>query len=434
MKLKAVSLLTLLLPFASFAQPIASAADVEGPCASVEVSKPFVFHGRRLEEIPDIREPELRLANQFFSSGCWGHGYQKLDEYEKAHPQDNHHHYVRARFRLMYGRFLEAESELRTALDRDPDFHSAKVLLAFIRQQQDRYAEARQLIGEVEKRSPSDLWVFMNNLRFEAREKPTPRLRKQLMEILRNPQFPPNAREEAAALGMSLPRQSNEEVEEFMWARLDVTSSIDEEFKIFELAKRLSEVGNRFEQARGLLESERARNLDFQQFPLAKILLAQAYLIEAAKISPRPTADNEAYIDKATVALQANYRALRQYVEHRPQAKVLEPFLTYKPKPETADAEGRTPLCNAVRELDIERVVALLDRGANPNGRCEGYSIIGHVMLNNPRTKNRERQAITHILLSRDAEPRLHELHNCELPKYGDCGLILLPIITREME
>jgi hypothetical protein len=156
--------------------------------------------------------------------------------------------------------------------------------------------------------------------------------------------------------------------------------------------------------------------------------------MKAATLSPVPSAANQALIDKATAALQADYPALREYVAHRPQAKVLEPFLDYRPKPELPDADGRTPLCNAVRRLDIEGVLEILNHGADPNGRCEAYTMLGHVMLNNPNAKNAQRQAVTRILMSRGAEPSIDEVTFCGQAKYGDCSRILLPIVERRAQ
>jgi hypothetical protein len=405
----------------------------EDICAWVKVSPPIKFHGKTLEEIPDIREPILRLSNQLLSTGCDGQAYKRLTAFAAKYPENLHAKYVEARFEWGYAGLRASESVLLEVLSRDPGFLSAKVLLAGIRVHQGRYEDARKLLDEVEKQSPTDLWIFMNRLRLQAREKPSRALRRRLMEIVKSDEFPPNAREEAADLGISLPMQSNLELEEFMWARLDVKSNMDS-CKIAALAKRLSEVGERFEETRKLLESNRAQLSGCLKFPETRLLLGQAYLMEAAKIAPGPSPQNEELIEKATIAIQADYPALRAYVEGRPQAGVLEPFLHYRPKPEVADADGHTPMCNAVRELQSERVLRLLNLGADPNGRCEGRSIMGHVMFVHANERAKERQTIVRALLSRDGEPTPDELTQCGMAKYGDCSKILLPIITRQTQ
>ncbi len=386
-------------------------------CAWVKVKPPVDFHGKKLEEIPDIREPILRLANQLLSTGCFGQADKRLQDFFRKYPDNPHAKYVQARTVWWFEGIQPAETLLREVLRDHPDFVSAKVLLAGILLVNERYADGRRLIDEVGKKAPTDVWVYLNRLELEAREKPSRALRTRLLEIAKSDAFPPNAREGAISIGIDLPGQSNDEVEEFMWACLDFQSVADVS-EVWRLANRLSEVDERFEQARELLESEHARSQLCREYPRNNILLAQAYLMKAASIAPTPTAANEALIEKATVALHADYPALREYVADRPQAKVLAPFLDYRPKPEVADAEGRTPLCNAVRDLSIEGTRDLIDRGANPNGLCAGRTMMGHVMYVDTEDRNRQRQAIVRMLMSQGGEPTREDsesLHAAEV-------------------
>jgi Tetratricopeptide repeat len=402
-------------------------------CKAMVVSPPVRFHGKLLNEIPDITEPELRLANQLISAGCEGLGYTMYKAYAKANPSNLHATYVEARFIWMRDDTQRAEMMLKRALLQKPDFHSAKVLLAGIRFEQGRFDDVRKLLDEVEKSSPADVWIYMNRLRLEVLERPTRQLRARLLEIVRNPKFPPNVRDGAASIGQSLPNQNNLEVEEFMRASIDV-ESWSTPCKISALAERLSEVGERFDETRKLLESPQAIASGCLAMPKSRMLLAQAYLFAASKIAPQPTAANQELVDKATELLQGNYAQYREYLRDRPQEAVLEPFMHFRPKPEVADSEGHTPICNAVRNLDIDGVISKLNFGADANGRCDGRTLMGHVMYVDTNDRNRERQAIIRALMQHDGEPAQEEVAHCSMQKYGDCWKILLPIVQRQTQ
>jgi len=308
-----------------------------------------------------------------------------------------------------------------------------KVLLAGIRLEQNRFQDAHTLLDEVEKRSPTDLWVFMNRLRLEAVEEPSRGLRSKLLEIVRNPDFPPNARDVAAEIGMSLPKQTNTEVEEFMWERLEVISNHSWECKVSELAQRLSDIGGRYDEARKLLESWHADKSDCEWKPMNSLLLAQAYLMAAAKIAPKPVRENEALINKATELVDSDFRALRSYVENRPNAATLAPFMVFRPKPEARDASGRTPICEAAKKLDIDAILLQLQRGADPNGKCEDGTLLGSVMFLETNDHATQRVAIARVLISRGGQPSMDEIGRCGMLKYGDCSRVMLPVLEQEL-
>jgi hypothetical protein len=397
------------------------------------VSPPVTFHGKVLTESPDITEPELRLANQLLSAGCVGHSHQKWTNFAKANPTNGHVSYLETRFKWMRHGNAVAEGAAAKVLAKEPDFSSVKVLLAGIRLEQIRFQDAHTLLDEVEERSPTDLWVFMNRLRLEAVEEPSRGLRSKLLEIVRNPGFPPNARDIAAEIGMSLPKQTNTEVEEFMWERLEVISNHSWECKVSELAQRLSEIGGRYDEARKLLESWHADKSDCDRKPMNSLMLAQAYLMAAAKIAPRLVPGNQALVDKAQEVVGSDFSGLRAYVENRPNAAMLAPFMVFRPKPEPVDASGRTAICVALKKLDQLAVFTNLQGGANPNGKCDGKTLMGSVMFVDTNDRATLRVSIASLLMARGARPSHDEIGQCGMAMYGDCQKVMLPFLEENL-
>jgi tetratricopeptide (TPR) repeat protein len=279
----------------------------EARCASVTVSSPFDFHGRRLNEIPDIREPELRLANELMSNGCFSRAFDNLDVILEKDPDNQNAKYIVARMTWMRMGHRAAEPLLIRALEEFHNFPSAVVLLAGVRYADERHDDAARLLDAVEPTSPTDLWIFMNRLRLEAVNSPTPALRTRLIEIVRSKAFPPNAREIAGSIAAKLPNQSSAELEEVLRMRLDIESSVGMACKASELASWLSDVEERFPDVIELLESPRAKQGNCFGLKTNRTLLAQAYLVEAIKISPRLVPGNQKHFDRANALVGGDF-------------------------------------------------------------------------------------------------------------------------------
>jgi predicted Zn-dependent protease len=167
-------------------------------CSAIVVSKPVNFHGQALEEIPDIREPELRLANQLLSSDCQERADQVFAGFVAKHPGNLHSTYYLARRTWMTESVDRARELLEFTLSWAPNFVSAKVLLAGLDLSEGNAQRALQLLKESERLSPNDVWIFINRSRLATGGTPTPELRARLLEMARNEAFPPNVRLYAA--------------------------------------------------------------------------------------------------------------------------------------------------------------------------------------------------------------------------------------------
>ena len=386
-------------------------------CKAVTVSAPVNFRSRKLVEIPDITEPDLRLANQLMSAGCFARAVTKLDAVLRADPGNRNAHYIVARMTWMRLGTGAAERELQRTLSEYQDFVSAKVLLAGLRFEQERIEAAGRLLNEVEQKSPTDLWIYMNRLRLEALRSPSRDLRARLLEIIRDPAFPPNARESAARSARSLPNQTPQEFEEVLTARLDIDSSVGMACKAADLAFFLSESQKRYADVIKLLESPRSTAGDCLGLEMNRVLLAQAYLMQAANISAGPGAANKTLVDKASALLNGDFTGLASHVAGRPQEAKLEPFL--------ADLSGETKLCRAIGQFAFVTVAMELAAGADPNGTCHDVSLVGSLVYMETTENPNERRAMMSSLLARGAPLTKRELEACR--KSQDCSQVLLP-------
>lgn len=403
-------------------------------CDQVSVSPPVQFRGKVLEELPDVKDPELRLANQLVSSGCFASAYNKVLAYLKADRLSTQGRFLLARIYWVAGATEDVMPLLGGVIYDDPNFVSAKVLLANLAYDQGDFAKVRELLDESEPLAPTDVWIYLNRVRLEARVEPSRALRARLLEMARIPRFPPGVRDAAVDAGLSLPLQTSQEEEEFMWARIEIKPSNYAGCSYLALARRLSEAGGRFEQARQLLESPDAIAGGCGQMPMARLLLAQAYLLQAAKVSPGPVPANEYLIDKALIQLEGDLDRLRVYVRGRPQEKTLKRFVVLPPPSEVPDSQGRTPVCNAVRTLDLEEARRLLFRGVDANGNCDDRSLMGTIMAmaGGDRDHNIRQQDILRVLKFRGAWPAESELARCQNAPGAHCERILLPVLEHD--
>lgn len=400
----------------------------EPRCASVKVNGPVTFRKRTLIEVPDIPEPELKLANRLMSGGCFSRAVDQLDILLKREPGNFHADYVIARMAWMKLGTSVSEKLLKQSLARHPDFASTKVLLAHIRFSQGRIAESTAMFDELEKQSPSDMWVLMGRLQLEAKRSPSEDLRVRLMEIVRNPSFPPNAREVAGDIAEPM-SQDPKRYEELLRAMLEVESNMGIACKAAQLATFLGDMQGRYAEVITLLESPRSKEGNCLGLERNRTLLAQAYLMEAAKLSPGPSPANKHMLERVDEIVEGDYVDLVAYTRSADHYDKLKLFLDPHVQPDKKDGKGVTRICNAIGRLDVETVQKELAIGADPEQRCGGQSLVESVMSLPSGKRAPERAQIMQELMQRVAPLTQANVDNCRDRKHGDCYKVLLPIM-----
>lgn len=396
-------------------------------CLKIEASKPVNFHGQMLSEIPDIREPELRLANQLLSSDCFDRADQVFADFVKRHPGNVHSTYYLARQAWMTESPEQARNILETTLTWAPDFVSAKVLLAGLELTDQNPQRALALLKEAERVSPDDVWIFINRSRLAVGGKPPPELRARLLEMARNEAFPPNVRLYAANASKYITSKAGD-FEESLRAAAAIRTPFTA-CEVATLAMHLGEGEGKFSEVRKLLESPAAQEGNCLGLMQNRVMLAQAYLMEAAAIFPQPVTRNFDLVAKANQLMGDDYLELVNWVAGRPQAEVLRPFLRTTAHPDQKDGLGVSSICHALDARDAKLVRAYLDDGANPRGDCHGMPLMHRLTYLADGTRAADIRAMAEALMDFGAPPVIEQCKSNENSRY--CSRDLLPTLQK---
>jgi hypothetical protein len=396
-------------------------------CAAVRVLKPAKFAGRTLIEIPDVTAADMRLANMLLSSGCFDEAGSLIQQYLRSNGPDAQVSYVAARFVWRTRGRLAAEDFLREPLREFPAFLSLRVLLAGIRIDEGRFAEASEILDAVAPRAPTDLWVYLDRLRIEAVADPTTERARVLIALLNDPQFPPNARLTAGDAGRHMHGGVTSADTEVIFKGMIAAEANAEGCTVTEYATWLIELEDRVDDARALLEKYVAGHERCPRREHARVLLAYTYLIAAADIAPTVTAANAAWLQRADALLGADYSALADWLRNVPRGAQLWPLVADRLPPDTTDHAGRTQLCSAVMALNIDVVRSELERGADPDEDCDGNAPTWVVLTMKTREHVYERQGILRLLLEHGAK---REVKPCQRWFSEDCQAVFGPTLA----
>jgi hypothetical protein len=280
-----------------------------------------------------------------------------------------------------------------------------------------RKARRSRLLDEVEKVHPEDLWLFMDRLRVEAGVAGSPATLKTLTAVMADPHFPPSARGQAMKTAKFMDGITQEQRDQFFASSMDAGVASD-----CDLAVQATDlIEFRHDPAAGVSLIEKYLHADSKchATPLVLAILAEGYLLEAAKIAPGPVAANAKLVREAKEAAGGNLNPVAQRVAGRPfLVAPLLPFLKGSTDVSEPDENGHSLICLAVISQNAAMVTAQLDADADPNGRCEHESLVGTLLLTASSDKVAERQSILRSLLERGA--RVELLHSCADPAWGE--------------
>lgn len=416
-----------LLP--AHAQPLRSQVDLERErCAAVRALEPTQVEGRTLIEAPDVTEPQMRLANMLVSSGCREQAASLVAEYLRSDGIDAQAAYVMTRFVWVTRGARAAEEFLGEQMRSYPSFASLHVLLAGIRMGQDRLAEAAEILDVLADAAPTDLWVYLYVLKIEAATNPSPELVRKLIALLNDSRLPPNVRRGAGDIVKHMYDDISEADVETIYKGLVAAEEVAEGCTAAEYATWLIELENRVDDARAVLERYVAQGVRCPRGADARMLLAYTYLIAAAEVAPNVTAANAVWIQRADEVLEGDYSTLAMWLRDVPRGIALWPLVADRFPADTADREGRTPLCRAVKELDLDGVRSELERGADPDQDCDGNALTWVLLTMRVPDRIDERRGILRVLLEHDARP--YDIPGCHPWFSEDCAVVFGPTLA----
>ncbi len=396
-------------------------------CAAVQDGGEIRFQGRALRETPDISAPELRRANALLSTRCFEQADAAVEAYAMARPEDYQVAFLHVRAAWIYGQRDRGEAIANATLRQHPDFSSIKVLLASMRIDDGDFKAAKKWLDEVEAAHPNDLWAYIDRLRIDAMLIPSPAVAATLREIVGDAQFPPSARQQAAKTARNMRNVSDKESDSLFAAQMDAGG---DDCVLAREAETLIELRKEPEAGARILE----KYIDKSDFCLAtpevRTLLAEAYLLSAAKVAPVPTRKTERFVQQALAVTRGDLTPVAQRVAPRPQLASLIPYLGEHVDPLQIDAAGRNVLCNAVISLNATVVQWQLEKGAPAAAPCEGQSLVMRVLLRAQRDQVAERQQVLRLLL--DHGTPVEGIEYCSSPDSGDCSQVLLPILDEQ--
>jgi tetratricopeptide (TPR) repeat protein len=341
------------------------------PCEAVDAPDIAEYRGRRLVEIPDVRSPEMRRANLVLSSGCYAQAFAMINEYLARRAPDTDAYYVLARWVWITRGFADAEQTILQMITEFPAFVSTRVLLAGLRIGQNRIDEAEAILDAAEVEAPDDLWIFVDRLRIRGRSAPSHELRRTYLEIVRDDRFPPNVRDTLADELREMEGVTNEEVDATYRAQISYATGLVA-CTLERYAFWLMEHEQRFDDARAALEEHMVDSTQCGSVAYLRMQLAYGYLVAAAELSPEPGPINADLRQRADELLGGSYIRLATYLLGRRQEVRLRPFVAAKVDPAETNRYGRTLICSALEILHEDAVAFELERGADPNGRCNG--------------------------------------------------------------
>ncbi len=400
-------------------------------CSTIQAGGNIKFRDMTLRETADIPAAEIRRINTVISNRCYEEANDAVEQYVATHPDDYQISFVQSRLLWLLTSASAAEVRLLEVLHDHPSFASAKVLLASIYMSQQQNDQAKALLDSAAVDAPNDLWLFLDRLKLEAGQIPSADTTQKYFEILQNPQFPPSARETSALALINSPSASNSMTDAAYRIQLSFESATPYAMKAFNYAHYLVEQVHRETDGIQLINDLQRDPRNVQKKKQLNLLLAYAYLSQAAEIDSNPSVKNARLIELAKQSVDGDVVDLYAFVGEVSGGRRLRSLLSAQIDQHATDQYGRTPLCNAVSVLEPDLVLDALSKGADPNAECDNTSILGRVVLMPVTYGVRERQTILRALLQHGA--KLEYVKDCQDSLGGDCKEVLLPIL-REFE
>ena len=407
-------LVLVLLFFPAICSADRSRDRIDQDCGNIVPAPDVTYNGQTLRDAPDISNPQLRQINALVSENCFSAAAKALETFESENPTEFRSTFVRARMLWIFDRENDAKALLRSTIEQHPDFASGYLLLGSMALPEYDHVTAGKMFSVVERLSPSSLWLFVGKLILQDRTNPNPETQNQLIQLVQNPLFPGNARESAAD-EIKLHGEANFDariVDRIYQTEIGFESRSPHALKVITYATWLIEHQGRTEDARKVLRGLKTDDQSYSQGK--KLLLAESYLFDAARIDPKQTSRNFALVEKARSELDGDLGPIVRASALDPYLAPLKGFFEVVEIVDTPNEIGETGLCMSLQALvmDVELIQGMLENLADPNQSCGETTPVGLVVTRGDDPE--KRKVILQDLLRRGADPNPSVYSNYE--------------------
>jgi tetratricopeptide (TPR) repeat protein len=404
---------------AAVVQPAVAQADT----CSIKDFPVVTAAGVKLTPVADIDVPELRAIDAQFAVHCNDEAVTALAAYAAAHPDDYRLHYYRARLARMGDDEAGARMILREVLKEQPDFDSARILLASIALRAGEVQVAKDELAKLKPRSPRDLWGFIHEKSIVVMSDPgNVEALAAFLSLAENEQAQAGARE----IAVQRLRYSGdaETAEKALRLQLTFRSQTPLHMKQVQLAQFLQQAG-RADEARALLEGSVAQGVG----GASGEMLARDYLVEAHALSPTRTDKNAALVAKADAAVQGDWTRLRaRFVDRSDEGHLLA--LAFAEGETLSKPELDTALCRTGDVQNPGAMRVLLEQGGDPNIGCNGMppgSLLSRAAQGSDPAFDRVSLEMLQALLDHGAKVSAERVERCASNADGTrCARLLL--------
>lgn len=394
-----------------FAQAQDDAATVPASCRAVDPDRAVRFFGQDLRDTPGLPSPAMRRLNSLLARGeCADLAAAQVTEQLAANPDDEELAFLEARMDALAGRRPVAERRVDALLARAPGLQPAKVLKAALLLDREQRSEAKSLLAAAAAAQPGDLRAAFLQLRADALDEPKGAGAARLAKVLGDASLPPDLREDAQATLLYLTALDIERKEKAMREGLTFASQTPRWSKSIALARLLAEEAGKPAEARKVLAPViAAADTPQDGKHEASVLLAEAWLLEAARIDPAPGPRNADEVAKAKAAVDGDMVPVAGRIRRYHDLAALMPFVADVVDPEARGPDGLTLLCRGAQLLDASKVRRALEAGAAVDGDCSGSTPLAYVVRQGPGLWNMKTDLLAVLLAAgADPDPRLY--------------------------
>jgi hypothetical protein len=431
------SAIALVMASTTSAQEVDAAPVPPASCLSPGIDQPVKFEGRVLRDSPALQSSAARTINARLSRGeCMESARLLLAAQQAERPDDAELLYLEARSDALEGQRGLAERKAAALLESEPGMTPAAVLQAGLLLDREQRDQARAILEAASAAQPDDLRAAFQLLRVHALADPKGRGPSQLFRVLRDDSLPPDLRETAQATLLYITALDLGQKEAALREALRFESQTPRWDKSNALGRLLAEESGKTGEARTVLQAV----LDDADAPdparaFARLLIAESWLLDAARLDPAPTPRNAELVARAKAQMGEDAVPLASRIRRFHDLTALRPFVADIRDAEERGSDGLTALCRGAQLMDGAKVRAALAAGAAVDGECAGSTALAFVVRSGPGLFSRK-QPVVAALLEAGADPDVKlypsstytALSFCEELQPG-CAVQLLPML-----